>query len=100
MLPVVLATATDVTSVARTLMDELRRRGLIVPGPFVIEQLVAAATALAERHVAHRLTCALLSAQRDALDASLAIKDGTSMSGLPWSRQPPCAPGHRPCASC
>jgi hypothetical protein len=34
-------------------MDELRWRRLMVPGPLVIEQLVAAATALAERQGAH-----------------------------------------------
>lgn len=53
--PVALAT-TDIPAVATALMDELRRRRLIVPGPSVIERLVAAATVLAERHVAHQLT--------------------------------------------
>ena len=94
LLPVALAT-TNASSIATTLMDELRRRRLIVPGPFIVEQMVAAVTALAERHVAHQLTRALLPAQREALDTLLAIKEGTSMSVLAWVRQPPGAPGHR-----
>ena len=94
LLPVALAT-TNVTSIALALTDELRRRRLIVPGPFIIEQLVAAATALAERHVAHQLTRGLLPAQHEALDALLAIKEGTSMSGLAWARQPAGAPSYR-----
>lgn len=94
LLPVALAT-TNASSIATTLMDELRRRHLIVPGPFIVEQMVAAVTALAERHVAHQLTRGLLPAQREALDTLLAIKEGTSMSVLAWVRQPPGAPGHR-----
>jgi hypothetical protein len=54
-LPVALAT-TSAVSIAATLMDELRRRRLIVPGPFVIEQLAVASMAQAERHIAHQLT--------------------------------------------
>ena len=94
LLPVALAT-TNATSVATALMDELRRRRLIVPGPSVIEQLVAAATALAERHVARQLTRSLSPAQVEALDALLQPKEGTPMSVLAWARQPPGAPGHR-----
>jgi TnpA family transposase len=94
LLPVALAT-TNATSVATALMDELRRRRLIVPGPSVIEQLVAAATALAERHVARQLTHSLSPAQVEALDALLQPKEGTPMSVLAWARQPPGAPGHR-----
>ena len=94
LLPVALAT-TNAASVATALMDELRRRRLIVPGPSVIEQLVAAATALAERHVARQLTRSLSPAQVEALDALLQPKEGTPMSVLAWARQPPGAPGHR-----
>lgn len=94
LLPVALAT-TNAISVATALMDELRRRRLIVPGPSVIEQLAAAATALAERHVARQLTHSLSPAQVEALDALLQPKEGTPMSVLAWARQPPGAPGHR-----
>lgn len=94
LLPVALAT-TNAASVATALMDELRRRRLIVPGSSVIEQLVAAATALAERHVARQLTRGLSPAQVEALDALLQPREGTPMSVLAWARQPPGAPGHR-----
>ena len=51
LLPVSLAT-TNAPTVATALLDELRRRRVIVPGPSIIERLVAAALVLAERHVA------------------------------------------------
>jgi Domain of unknown function (DUF4158) len=86
---------TDAQAIAATLMDELRRRKIIAPGGSVIERLVAAAATLAERQVADQLTGGLLPAQAKALDALLASKEGTSMSGLAWARQPPGAPGHR-----
>jgi len=47
---------TDAMAIAATLMDELRRRKIIAPGPSVIERLIAAAAVLAERRVAHQLT--------------------------------------------
>ena len=94
LLPIALAT-TNASAVAAALMDELRRRRIIAPGPSVIERLVAAVLVVAERHVAGQLTSALSSAQTDALDALLQPKDGTSMSVLAWARQPPGAPGHR-----
>jgi TnpA family transposase len=94
LLPVSLAT-TNPYAVATTLLDELRRRRIIVPGPSTIERLVAAALVLAERHVASQLTRNLTQAQSAALDAMLASKQGTAMSVLAWARQPPGAPGHK-----
>ena len=94
LLPVALA-ATNAFAIAQTLMDELRRRRIITPGPFVIEQLVAGATVLAERHVAVQLTRGLSSEWTDALDALLQPKEGTAMSVLAWARQPAGAPGHK-----
>ena len=94
LLPVALGTA-DAMAIAATLMDELRRRKILAPGPSVIERLVAVASMLAERQVAHQLTRDLLPAQAKALDALLTIKEGTAMSALAWARQPPGAPGHR-----
>jgi hypothetical protein len=72
-----------------------RARRLIVPGSSIVERLVAAATALAERRVAHELIRNLSPAQGNALDALLQIKEGAPMSVLAWSRQPPGSPGHR-----
>src|SRR5207245_2741135 len=71
------------------------RRKILVPGPSVVERLVAAAMVLAERHVAHQLTRNLSPAQGDTLDALLQIQEGTPMSVLAGARQPPGAPGHR-----
>jgi hypothetical protein len=82
-------------AVAATLMDELRRRKILAPGPSVVERLVAAAMVLAERQVARQLTRSLSPIQGDALEALLQIKQGTPMSVLAWARQPPGAPGHR-----
>lgn len=64
-------------AVAAALMDELRRRKILAPGPSVVERLVAAAMVLAERHVAHQLTRNLSPAQGETLDALLQIQEGT-----------------------
>jgi hypothetical protein len=94
LMPVALAT-TSAATIAATLMDEVRRQRLIVPGPFIVDQLVSAAMASAERQVAHQLTRDLLPAQAKALDALLTTKESASISVLAWTRQPPGAPGHR-----
>jgi TnpA family transposase len=94
LLPLALGNTNGFT-VAAALMDELRRRKILAPGPSVVERLVAAAMVLAERHVAHQLTRNLSPAQGDALDALLQIQEGTPMSVLAWARQPPGVPGHR-----
>jgi TnpA family transposase len=94
LLPVALAT-TKAPAIAAALMDELRRRQLIVPAPSVLELMVGTAMLLAERHVAGQLTRDLSPTQVAALEALLQIKDGAPTSGLAWARQPPGAPGHR-----
>jgi hypothetical protein len=94
LLPVALAT-TSAQAVAAALMDELRRRRVVVSGRSTIERLVAAALARAERHVAVQLTRGLTPAQVDALEALLRPKEGTAASVLAWVRQPAGAPGHR-----
>jgi Domain of unknown function (DUF4158)/Tn3 transposase DDE domain len=93
LLPVSLATTNPLT-VATTLLDELRRRRIIVPGPSIVERLVAATLATAERHVANQLTAGLTLAQSEALEELLAPKPDTAMSMLAWARLPPGAPGH------
>ena len=94
LLPVALAT-TNPINVATALMDELRRRRIVAPGPSVIERLAAAVLVLAERHVAGQLTRTLTPTQVAALDALLTPKDGTPLSVLGWARQSPGAPGHK-----
>ncbi len=94
LLPVALAT-TDAQAVAATLMDELRRRRIVLAGPSTAERLVAAALTRAERHVALQLTRGLTPAQAGALEALLRTREGTAVSVLAWVRQPAGAPGHR-----
>ena len=94
LLPVALTT-TSAATIAATLMDELRRRRLIVPGRSLVDRMVSAAMVSADRQVAHQLTRGLLSTQAEALDALLATKQGASISRLAWARQPPGAPGYR-----
>jgi TnpA family transposase len=94
LLPVALAT-TNATNLAMALMDELRRRRIVAPGPSVVERLLAAVLVVAERHVASQLTRSLSSSQTASLDTLLAPKDGTPLSMLAWARQPPGAPGHK-----
>jgi TnpA family transposase len=86
LLPVALTT-TGATTIAATLMDELRRRRLIAPGRSLVDRLVSAAMASAEQQVAHQLTRGLFSGQAEALDALLTTKEGTSLSRLAWARQ-------------
>lgn len=93
LLPVALAT-TSAPAVAATLLDELRRRRIVAPGPSVLERLVGAAMLQAERHIAGQLTRNLTVEQTAALDALLAPKEGTPTSVLAWARRPPGVPGH------
>ena len=81
LLPVALAT-TNALAITAALMDELRRRRIVAPGPSVVERLVAAALVVAERHVAGQLTRNLSPAQTEALDALLTSKEGTPLSVL------------------
>ncbi len=94
LLPMALAT-TNAWAITAALMDELRRRRIVAPGPSVVERLVAAVLVVAERHVAGQLTRNLSLAQTEALDLLLTSKEGTPLSVLGWARQPPGAPGHK-----
>src|SRR3954452_14142204 len=94
MLPVALAT-TRAAAIAAALMDEIRRRQFIAPGPSVIERMVATAVLMAERRVASQLAGGLPATQAGALDALLQTKEGTSTTTLAWARQPAGASGHR-----
>lgn len=94
LLPVALVT-TNALNIATVLMEELRRRRIVVPGPSIIERLIAAVLVVAERHVAEQLTRNLSSANIQGLDALLMPQEGASMSVLAWARQPAGAPGHK-----
>jgi hypothetical protein len=75
------------------MMNEVRRRRLVVPSPSVVEDLVAAAMTAAERHVARQLTAGLSARQIEALDALLVADPGANTSVLAWARQPPAHRG-------
>ena len=94
LLPVALAT-TSGADVARLLVDELRRRRVVIPGASVVERMAATAMLQAERHVAEQLTRGLDVAQRTGLDGLLELRPGTRLSQLAWVRQPAGVLGHR-----
>jgi TnpA family transposase len=95
-LPPVALTTTSSLAVAEVLMDELRCRRIIAPGPSVIERLVAAAMLEAERHVAGQLAQGLTPAQAAGLDGLLEVHpDMPHLSRLSWARRPPGVVGHR-----
>jgi len=94
LVPVALAT-TSGAEVARLLVDEFRRRRIIVPGVSVAERIAATALLEAERHVAGQLTGGLAAEQRRALDELLQLRPGTKLSQIAWARQPPGVAGHR-----
>ncbi|NJN37297.1 MAG: DUF4158 domain-containing protein [Nitrospiraceae bacterium] len=93
LLPVALTT-TSGAHLARILLDEFRRRQIIVPGISLIERMSAQALLLAERHVADLLTRQLTDHQRTMLDGLIA-PDGKTLSGLALARQPSGRAGRR-----
>lgn len=93
LLPVALTT-TSGAHLARILLDEFRRRQIIVPGISLIERMAAQALLLAERHVADLLTSQLTDHQRTMLDGLIA-PDGKTLSGLALARQPSGRAGRR-----
>lgn len=94
LLPVALTT-TSGAELARLLLDEFRRRRVIVPGMTVAERMVAQALLGAERHVAELLTRKLTTAQHQMLDTLLELHSEAKVSTLAWVRQPPGKPGRR-----
>src|SRR5215210_7244628 len=82
MLPVALAT-TRTPAIAAALMDEIRRRQFIAPGPSVIERMVATAVLMAERRVASQLAGGRPATQAGALVARLRTRGGTPPTRWP-----------------
>jgi len=94
LLPIALTTTSGAV-LARVLLDEFRRRGIIVPGITQVERMVGKALTDADRHVAELLTRKLTVDQRAGLDALLSPHPGTNLSVIAWTRQPPGKPGQR-----
>lgn len=94
LLPIAL-TMTGGIDLSRILMEEFRRRQIIVPGVTSVERMVSKALLDAERKVGELLTSSLTSAQCGLLDSLLLQHHEERISTLSWVRQPPGRPGRR-----
>ncbi|MGO8846234.1 MAG: Tn3 family transposase [Methylocella sp.] len=74
---------------AGLVMEECRRRRIIVPSPVVLERLCVKARLHARREVHSRLTDGLSAEQRRQLDMLTERRPETSQSWLAWMRQMP-----------
>jgi TnpA family transposase len=70
-------------------LQECRRRRIILPGPVVLERLCIEVRLQARREVHRRLTDGLTIEQRRGLDALTHRREDTSHSWLTWLRQMP-----------
>ena len=80
---------------ARAVVEELRRRRVVLPPLAVVERLCAEAATRAQRKVFALLTEDLSIEQRTRLDGLLEMREGSSYSTLAWLRLPPGAPTAR-----
>jgi hypothetical protein len=74
------------SELATTLIDELRRRRILLPTPGVLEALIQEARARAERVVHRALTDGIDAARLAALDGLLVAAPGAGPSRLAWLR--------------
>jgi hypothetical protein len=74
-------------SLVRELLDELRRRRILMPSMAELERLVAACRHRARQRTYEVLTCQLNEAQREALDVLLQSQDQTRQTRLGWIRE-------------
>lgn len=77
---------------AYAFVEAVRQQRVMMPGVEVIERACAEALTRGTRQVHEALTSSLSDQQRQALDKMLAVREGTSVSGLTWLRQPPGVP--------
>jgi TnpA family transposase len=81
---------------AQAVVEELRKRLIVLPPVAVIERLCAEAATRAQRKIFILLTEDLSSEQKAQLDGLLEMREGGSpYSTLAWLRQPPGAPTAR-----
>ena len=80
-LPIAMRT-TQGMAVAQAVVDELRRRHIVVPTGAVIERLCAEVSTRAQRQVFKLLTAPLMHEHRAALDQLLEIREDRSTSTL------------------
>jgi TnpA family transposase len=77
---------------AEALVEMLRQQRIILPALDVIERLCGEAFTCGTRQVYEALNAPLADHHHRALDALLAIREGTKSSGLIWLRQAPGPP--------
>jgi len=77
---------------AEALVELLRQQHIILPAIDVIERVCSEAHTRGTRQVYEALTASLADHHRRALDALLAIRDGTKGSGLIWLASRPVRP--------
>lgn len=80
---------------AQAVVEELRKRLIVLPPVAVIERLCAEAMTRAQRKVFALLTEELDDEQRTKLDRLLEQREGSPYSMLAWLRMPPGAPTPR-----
>jgi Domain of unknown function (DUF4158) len=74
-------------ALARAVIEEFRRRKIIVPGATTVERLCAAALVVAERRIVARMAARLDGATRIQLGALIEEKADERMSRFVWLRQ-------------
>lgn len=94
LLPTALQTTQGV-ALAQAIVEELRRRQVVLPPVAVIERLCAEVSTRAQRQVFKLLTAPLTDEHRKVLDALLDVRQDRPISSLAWLRQPPGAPSAR-----
>jgi hypothetical protein len=91
LLPIAMQTTQGIALV-RAVVDQLRKRQIVLPPIAAIERLCAQVSTRAEREVFKLLTAPLSDTQRTALDALISLREGFRTSTLVWLRQSPGAP--------
>jgi len=80
---------------AQVVVEELRKRLIVLPPVAVIERLCAEAATRAQREILAILSEGLSPEQKSQLDGLLEMREGSPYSTLAWLRLPPGAPTAR-----
>jgi TnpA family transposase len=91
LLPIAMQTM-HAMALAQALVQEMRRRRIVLPALGTIERLCAQAYTRAQRRIFKLLTAPLNDAHKASLDALLNIHKGGPITTLTWLRQPPGKP--------
>ena len=91
LLPIAMQTTQGMV-LAQALLEELRRRKIVLPALGTLERLCAEVHTRAQRRIFKLLTAPLSEAQKTSLDGLLNVHKGGPISMLTWLRQPPGKP--------